>query len=80
MSNNDKQELDELAYDLLEILSENEPALAVGAVTVAFGNALICSTPDQDLALERLSKCVEAITEMFENYEQSKHCHWLRKP
>lgn len=72
----DKEEMYDLMEQVMELLEQREPAIAVAAVSQAFGNAIICSTTSQDQALQRLSRCISLITEMFEEYELEKMCHW----
>lgn len=72
----DLKDMRDVMLKVMKILEQTEPAIAVAAVSQAFGNAVICSTTTQQQALQRLSSCVGLITEMFEEYEQEEECHW----
>ena len=71
-----KRELDDLSHAILTLLHPYKPEMALAAMEVAFGTAIICSTKTQLNALDQLQESTEIIMQLIDEYPVYKQCHW----
>lgn len=71
-----KAELNELSEAILTLLHPYKPDLAIAAMEVAFGTAIICSTKTHLDALDQIEESTNNIMNLIDEYPEYKTCHW----
>jgi translation elongation factor EF-Tu-like GTPase len=72
----DDEQLNDVAYEIMEILEPYGPKDALEIVTLVLGSVVICSTKTQLDAINTMKEIVDAVMYTIDEYETRTPCHW----
>jgi hypothetical protein len=72
----DDEQLNDVAYEIMEILEPYGPKDALEIVTLVLGSVVICSVKTQLDAFNVLREIVDAVMHTLEEYKTHTPCHW----
>ena len=72
----DEENINELAYGIMEILEPHGPKEALEIITLVLGSVVICSVKTQLDAINTVKEIVDAVMHTIEEYEHNTPCHW----